>query len=80
MPRAVTIFTDSDDLAAHAADRIIQATQEPSGHAAAPCWPWRRFDPRAQTYSVLAQPGPPQPSDWAHAYLFFGDERFVRLG
>ena len=79
MPRAVTIFTGSDDLAAHAADHIIQATQEAIRARGRAMLALAGGSTPAQTYSVLAQPGRRSRVDWAHAYLFFGDERFVRL-
>jgi 6-phosphogluconolactonase len=79
MPRALTIFTGSDDLAAHAADRIIQATEEAIRARGRAMLALAGGSTPEQTYSVLAQPGRRSRVDWAHVYLFFGDERFVRL-
>jgi 6-phosphogluconolactonase len=75
----VTIFTDSDDLAAHAADRITQATQKAIRARGRAMLALAGGSTPEKTYSVLAQPGRRSRVDWAHTYLFFGDERFVRL-
>jgi 6-phosphogluconolactonase len=75
----VTIFTDSDDLAAHAADRITQATKKAIRARGRAMLALAGGSTPEKTYSVLAQPGRRSRIDWAHTYLFFGDERFVRL-
>ena len=79
MSPAVTIFTDSDDLAAHAADRITRAAQKAIRARGRAMLALAGGATPEKTYSMLAQPGRRSRVDWAHTYLFFGDERFVRL-
>jgi 6-phosphogluconolactonase len=75
---AVTIFTDSDDLAAHAADRIIRAAQEAIRVRGRAMLALAGGATPEQTYRMLAQPARRSRVDWARTYLFFGDERCVR--
>jgi 6-phosphogluconolactonase len=77
MSPAVTIFTDSDDLAAHAADHLTRAAQKAIRARGRAMLALAGGSTPEQTYRVLAQPGRRR-VDWAHTYLFFGDERFVR--
>ena len=79
MPSTVTIFKDSDDLAVHAADLITQATQEAIRARGRAMQALAGGSTPKKTYSLLAQPERRSRIDWAHTYLFFGDERFVPL-
>jgi len=79
MTPAVTIFKDSDDLAVHAADLITQATQKAIRARGRAMLALAGGSTPKKTYRVLAQPARRSRIDWAHTYLFFGDERFVRL-
>jgi 6-phosphogluconolactonase len=69
----VTIFTDSDDLAAHAADRITQGTQQAIRARGRAMLALAGGATPEQTYRVLAQPARRRRVDWARTYLFFGD-------
>jgi 6-phosphogluconolactonase len=74
----VTIFRDGDDLAAHAADFIIRSTQDAIRARGRAMLALAGGATPQPTYGLLAQPARRDRIDWAHAYLFFGDERFVR--
>ncbi len=78
MSPAVTIFKDSDHLAMHAADLITQAAQGAIRVRGRAMLALAGGSTPEKTYSLLAQPGRSSRIDWAHTYLFFGDERFVR--
>ena len=75
---AVTIFKNSDDLAMHAADRITRAVQIAIRERGRAMLALAGGSTPEKTYSLLAQPSRRSRIDWAHTYLFFGDERFVR--
>jgi 6-phosphogluconolactonase len=79
MSPAVTIFKDSDDLAVHAADLITQATQKAIRARGRAMLALAGGSTPKKTYRVLAQSARRSRIDWAHTYLFFGDERFVPL-
>jgi 6-phosphogluconolactonase len=78
MSPVVTIFKDSDHLAMHAADLITQAAQGAIRVRGRAMLALAGGSTPEKTYSLLAQPGRSSRIDWAHTYLFFGDERFVR--
>ncbi len=73
------IFKDSDELAAHAADQIVQITQEAIRVRGRAMVALAGGSTPKKSYRLLAQPDRLGRIDWAHTYLFFGDERFVRL-
>ncbi len=77
MSSTVMIFKNSDDLAAHVADLVVQVTQKAiEVHGRAMLALAGGSTPK-KTYSLLAEPERGSKIDWAHTYLFFGDERFV---
>jgi 6-phosphogluconolactonase len=78
MPPAVTIFKDSDHLAAHAADIVTRAAQEAVRVRGRAMLGLAGGSTPEKTYSLLAQPGHRSRIDWGETFLFFGDERFVR--
>jgi 6-phosphogluconolactonase len=78
MSPAVTIFKNSDHLAMHAADLITQAAQGAIRVRGRAMLALAGGSTPEKTYSLLARPGRRSRIDWAHTYLFFGDERFVR--
>lgn len=78
MSSAVMVLKDSDDLAVHAADLIIQIAQNAIRVRGRAMLALAGGSTPKKTYSVLAEPDRRGRLDWAHAYLFFGDERFVR--
>jgi 6-phosphogluconolactonase len=75
---AVTILEDSDQLAMHAADLITRAVQRAIRARGRAMLALAGGSTPEKTYSVLAQEGRRSRIDWAHTYLFLGDERFVR--
>jgi len=77
MPPAATIFKDCGDLAVHAADRITQAARGASRGRGRAMLALAGGSTPEKTYRVLAEPARRSRIDWAHTYLFFGDERFV---
>ena len=70
------IFDTADDLAAHAADFIIAAAREAVEARGRFTIALAGGKTPKQTYSVLAQSGRAEQVDWAHTFVFFGDERF----
>jgi 6-phosphogluconolactonase/glucosamine-6-phosphate isomerase/deaminase len=79
MSLAVMVFKDSADLAEHAADRMIQVTQDAIRVRGRAMLALAGGSTPTNTYRLLAQPDRRRRIDWAHTYLFFGDERLVRL-
>ncbi|HQT94709.1 MAG TPA: 6-phosphogluconolactonase [Thermoanaerobaculaceae bacterium] len=77
MPPAVTICKDGDDLAAHAADLIVQAAQTATRARGRAMLALAGGSTPEKTYSALAQPGHRIRIDWVRTFLFLGDERFV---
>ncbi|MFI5167994.1 MAG: 6-phosphogluconolactonase [Thermoanaerobaculales bacterium] len=77
MSPAVTIFKDSDHLAMHAADRITQAVQIAIRERGRAMLALAGGSTPAKTYGLLSGQDRRSGIDWAHTYLFFGDERFV---
>jgi len=77
-PQAVTIFRDSDHLAMHAAELITRAAQGAVGERGRAMMALAGGSTPEKTYTVLAQPDRRDRIDWAHTYLFLGDERVVR--
>jgi 6-phosphogluconolactonase len=75
----VTIFRDSDDLAAHAADFIIRSTQDAIRARGRAMLALAGGTTPQQTYGLLAQPARRDRIDWTHTYLFLGDERFTPM-
>lgn len=71
------VFKGSDDLAVHAADLIIQVAQDAIRVRGRAMLSLAGGSTPGKTYSLLAQPDRHGRIDWAHTYLFFGDERFV---
>ena len=78
MSSVVTIFEDSDQLAMHAADLITRADREAVRVRGRAMLALAGGSTPEKTYRLLAQPARRSRIDWAHTYLFFGDERFVR--
>ncbi len=78
MSPAVTIFKDSEHLAMGAADFITQAVRGAILVRGRAMLALAGGSTPEKTYGLLAQPGRRNRVDWAHTYLFLGDERFVR--
>ncbi len=78
MSPAVTICRDGDDLAARAADLIIRAARVAIRARGRAMLALAGGSTPKATYGLLAQSTRRRQIDWTHAYLFFGDERFVR--
>ena len=74
----IQIYKDGDDLAAHAADFIIQAAQEAVAGRGRFTIALAGGKTPKDTYAALAQPGRAAQVDWNKTYVFFGDERFGR--
>jgi 6-phosphogluconolactonase len=77
MSSTVMVFKGSDDLAVHAADLIIQVAQDAIRVRGRAMLSLAGGSTPGKTYSLLAKPDRRGRIDWAHTYLFFGDERFV---
>ena len=77
MSSPLWIFKDSDELAAHAADQIVQIAQEAIRVRGRAMVALAGGSTPKKSYRLLAQPPRRGRMDWAHTYLFFGDERFV---
>ena len=69
MSPAVTIIPDSDDLAVHAADRLIETTQEAIRARGRAMLALAGGSTPQRTYSVLVQPARRRRIEWAHTYL-----------
>jgi 6-phosphogluconolactonase len=78
MSPAVAILKDSDHLALRAADLITRAAQGAIRQRGRAMLALSGGSTPEKTYGLLAQPGRPSRVDWAHTYLFLGDERLVR--
>lgn len=78
MSPAVMIFKDGDDLAEHAADHMIRVTQDAIRVRGRAMLALAGGSTPKNTYRLLARPDRRRRIDWAHTYLFFGDERLVR--
>jgi 6-phosphogluconolactonase len=76
--QAVTIFKNSDHLAMHAAELITRAAQGAVGARGRAMVALAGGSTPEKTYTVLTQPDRRDRIDWAHTYLFLGDERLVR--
>jgi len=76
MASALRLFKDSDELAAHAADHIVRIAQDAIRVRGRAMQALAGGSTPKKTYRLLAQPAHRR-IDWAHTYLFFGDERFV---
>ena len=77
MSSAMRILKDSDDLAAQAADLFVRATQDAIRARGRAMVALAGGSTPQMTYVLLTQPARRSRIDWAHTYLFFGDERFV---
>lgn len=78
MSSTVMIFKDSDDLAAHAAELVVQATQTAIQARGRARLALAGGSTPKKMYRLLAEPARRSKIDWDLTYLFFGDERFVR--
>lgn len=79
MSSTVKIVKNSDDLAAHAAELIVQVTQKAIEARGRAMLALAGGSTPKKTYSLLAEPERRSKIDWDQTYLFFGDERFVPL-
>src|SRR5678816_3300727 len=77
MSSPLRIFKDGDELAAHAADQIVQVAREAIRVRGRAMVALAGGSTPKKSYRLLAQPPRRGRMDWAHTYLFFGDERFV---
>lgn len=77
MSSTLRVFKDSDELAVHAADRIVRIAQDAIRVRGRAMQALSGGSTPKKTYRLLAQPARRRRIDWAHTYLFFGDERFV---
>jgi 6-phosphogluconolactonase len=75
--QTVSICRDAKELAARAAERIIQAAEQAVRERGRFTIALAGGSTPEKTYSLLAQPGYSSRIDWSRADLFFGDERFV---
>jgi 6-phosphogluconolactonase len=73
----VVICPDAGQLAAQAADRILQAAEQAIGARGRFTLVLSGGSTPEKTYTLLAQPDRSARLDWSRTYLFFGDERFV---
>ena len=73
----VVICSSADDLAARAADRLIQAAGQAISDRGLFTLALSGGSTPEKMYALLAKPERRSQIDWAHVYLFFGDERFV---
>jgi 6-phosphogluconolactonase len=78
-PPTITVCKDSDDLAARAAERFIQAAGEAIGRHGCFRVALAGGSTPEKLYTLLAQPEDAARVDWGRSYLFMGDERFVPL-
>ncbi len=72
------VYNSADELAAHAADFFVAAARtaiEARGRFTVALAGGKT--PK-ETYTLLARPQRAGQVDWAHTYVFFGDERFGR--
>ncbi len=77
MKPAIDIFADADELAADAANRIIEAAEaaiDDHGHFTLALAGGHTPE---KTYELLASYPLRDQLDWEHTWLLFGDERFV---
>jgi len=79
MQSSVTIFKNSDDLAAHAAEFISRSTQDAIRSRGRAMLALAGGTTPQPTYRLLARPDSRDPMDWTHTHLFFADERFVPM-
>jgi 6-phosphogluconolactonase len=77
--RLITIFKNSDDLAAHAADFIVRATQDAIRTRGRAMLALAGGTTPERTYRLLTQPLRRSQIGWAHTFLFFTDERFAPI-
>ncbi|MEP6946103.1 MAG: 6-phosphogluconolactonase [Acidobacteriota bacterium] len=77
MSSSVMIFKDSDEVAAQAADLIVQVTQKSIQARGRAMLAMAGGSTPKATYGLLAESPRCNRIDWAQTYLFFGDERFV---
>ncbi len=73
----VNICGDSSDLAARAADLVIQAASDAIAQRGRFAFVLSGGSTPEKTYALLAQADRASAIDWPRVYLFFGDERFV---
>jgi 6-phosphogluconolactonase len=77
--RTITICKDAEDLAAHAAERFIQAAEDAIGRQGRFMVALAGGSTPEKLYARLGQPDGSARVDWGRSHLFFGDERFVPL-
>ncbi len=75
--QTVSIRKDADELAAQAAERIIQAAEKAIRERGRFTIALAGGSTPEKTYTLLAQPPYSCRIDWSRSFLFFGDERFV---
>jgi 6-phosphogluconolactonase len=75
--RELVVCRDADQLAAAAADRILQAADEAVRARGRFTLVLSGGSTPEKTYTLLAQPERASRIDWSKTYLFFGDERCV---
>jgi 6-phosphogluconolactonase len=73
----VNICGDTSDLAIRAADLVIQAAREAIAQRGRFTFVLSGGSTPERTYALLGQADRASAIDWAHVYIFFGDERFV---
>jgi 6-phosphogluconolactonase len=73
----VTICKDAADLAAHAADRIVQESRDAIRARGRFLIALAGGSTPEAAYGRLAQPPRRHAVDWGHWVVFFGDERFL---
>lgn len=77
MSAAVRVFKDGDDLAVNAANLLVRVTQDAIRARSRAMLALAGGSTPQKMYGMLAQPACRSRIDWAHTYLFLGDERFV---
>jgi 6-phosphogluconolactonase len=76
----VDIFRDSSDLAARAADLVIQTARDAIAQRGRFTFVLSGGSTPEKTYALLAQADRASAIDWPSVNVFFGDERFVPAG
>jgi 6-phosphogluconolactonase len=73
----VKICEDASELAAKAADLVVQAAREAVSRRGRFTIVLTGGSTPEKTYALLAQPERASAIDWANVFVFWGDERFV---
>src|SRR4051794_20794416 len=75
----ITICSDPDDLAGHAANLILASAREAIAQRGRFTLALSGGSTPERTYTLLARPEYASQIDWTCTWLFLGDERFVPI-